>query len=200
MKLKNLPGSIFKSSKNIQNLLENLLQWSRVQTGRIEFNPINFDLNHLANDVVALYQVNAARKKITLSNAIENEYQINADKFMIDTLLRNLVSNSIKFTSQGGEIKILAENIPDEEMLQISIEDTGVGMNDEILSKLFKIDEHVTTKGTEKEKGTGLGLILCKEFIEKHGGKIWAESILGEGSKFKFTIPNIEYNYFPKKI
>ncbi|MCW8850966.1 MAG: ATP-binding protein, partial [Melioribacteraceae bacterium] len=75
-------------------------------------------------------------------------------------------------------------------MLQISIEDTGVGMSDQILSKLFKIDEHVTTKGTEKEKGTGLGLILCKEFIEKHGGRIWAESILGEGSKFKFTIPN----------
>ncbi|MCW8850398.1 MAG: PAS domain S-box protein, partial [Melioribacteraceae bacterium] len=178
--IKEFTSSIFKSSKNIQNLLENLLQWSRVQTGRIEFNPINFDLNHLANDVVALYQVNAARKKITLTNAIENDLQINADKFMIDTLLRNLVSNSIKFTSQGGEIKIFAEEIPDEKMLQISIEDTGVGMTDQILSKLFKIDEHVTTKGTEKEKGTGLGLILCKEFIEKHGGKIWAESTLGE--------------------
>ena len=189
VEIKEFTSSIYKSSKNIQNLLENLLQWSRVQTGRIEFNPINFDLNNLANDVVALYQVNAARKKISLSNVIENEFQINADKFMIDTLLRNLVSNSIKFTSQGGEINILAEEIPNEEMLQISIEDTGVGMTDEVLAKLFKIDEHVTTKGTEKEKGTGLGLILCKEFIEKHGGKIWAESTLGEGSKFKFTIP-----------
>ena len=174
--IKEFTSSILNPLRTFKILLENLLQWSRVQTGRIEFNPINFDLNHLANDVVALYQVNAARKKITLSNAIENDYQINADKFMIDTVLRNLVSNSIKFTTQGGEIKIIVEEIPIEEMLQISIEDTGVGMSEEVLSKLFKIDEHVTTKGTEKEKGTGIGLILCKEFVEKHGGKIWAES------------------------
>ena len=187
--IKEFTGSIYKSSKNIQNLLENLLQWSRVQTGRIEFNPINFDLNHLANDVIALYQVNAARKKITLFNSIDSDYQINADKFMIDTVLRNLVSNSIKFTSQGGEIKIIVENNDEQEMLNVSIEDTGVGMTQEVLAKLFKIDEHVTTKGTEKEKGTGIGLILCKEFVEKHGGNIWAESTLGEGSKFKFTIP-----------
>lgn len=187
--IKEFTGSIYKSSKNIQNLLENLLQWSRVQTGRIEFNPIHFDLNHLANDVIALYQVNAARKKIELSNSIENDYQINADKFMIDTVLRNLISNSIKFTPQGGKIQIVLNENSEKNSLQISIEDTGVGMTPEILSKLFKIDEHVTTKGTEKEKGTGIGLILCKEFIEKHGGNIWAESIIGEGSKFKFTLP-----------
>jgi len=194
--IKDFTGSIYKSSKNIQNLLENLLQWSRVQTGRIEFNPINFDFNNLVNDVIALYQVSAARKKIILSNNIEHEYLVKADKFMVDTILRNLVSNSVKFTSQGGEIKVLAEELSGQNMLQISVEDTGVGMKDEILSKLFKIDENITTKGTEKEKGTGLGLILCKEFIEKQGGKIWAESTLGEGSKFKFTIPysNVENN------
>ncbi len=187
--IKDFTGSIHKSSKNIQNLLENLLQWSRVQTGRIEFNPIKFDLNHLTNDVIALYQVNATRKKINLSNSIDEEFYLNADKFMIDTVLRNLVSNSIKFTKQGGEITIVVEEITDEKMFQISVEDNGIGMKDEILAKLFKIDEHVTTKGTDKEKGTGLGLILCKEFIEKHGGKIWAESSIGEGSKFKFKIP-----------
>ena len=165
------------------------MQWSRVQTGRIEFNPISFDLNNLAHDVIALYQVNAARKKIVLTNSIENEYNVKADKFMIDTILRNLVSNSIKFTKQGGEITIVSEELSNEKMLQISVEDTGVGMKEEVISKLFKIDEHVTTKGTDKEKGTGLGLILCKEFIEKHGGQIWAESTLGEGSQFKFTIP-----------
>lgn len=187
--IKEFTGSIYKSSKNIQNLLENLLQWSRIQTGRIEFNPIHFDLNHLANDVIALYQVNAARKKIELSNCIEIDYQINADKFMIDTVLRNLISNSIKFTPQGGKIEIILEENNENNLLQISIEDTGVGMTPEILSKLFKIDEHVTTKGTEKEKGTGIGLILCKEFVEKHGGNIWAESTIGEGSKFKFTLP-----------
>ncbi len=187
--IKEFTGNIYKSSKNIQNLLENLLQWSRVQTGRIEFNPIKFDLSNLVNDVVALYQVNAARKKISLTNDLEKNYSIIADKFMIDTVMRNLVSNSIKFTPQGGEIKICINEEPQESLLQISVADNGVGMKDEILSKLFKIDEHVTTKGTEKEKGTGLGLILCKEFIEKHNGKIWAESTLGEGSKFKFTIP-----------
>ena len=188
--IKEFTSSIYKSSKNIQNLLENLLQWSRVQTGRIEFNPIKFDLSNLINDVVALYQVNAARKKITLTNELEKDYPIIADKFMIDTVLRNLVSNSIKFTRQGGEIKIGINELPEEGLLQIAVSDNGVGMKDEVLAKLFKIDEHVTTKGTEKEKGTGLGLILCKEFIEKHNGKIWAESTQGEGSKFKFTIPN----------
>ena len=186
--IKDFTGSIYKSSKNIQNLLENLLQWSRVQTGRIEFNPINFDLTNLANDVIALYQVNAARKKIMLTNSLENEYYVKADKFMIDTVLRNLISNSIKFTKQGGAITIVSKELSDQKMLQISVEDTGVGMKEEVISKLFKIDEHFTTKGTDKEKGTGLGLILCKEFIEKNGGKIWAESTLGEGSQFKFLI------------
>lgn len=187
--IKEFTGSIYKSSKNIQNLLENLLQWSRVQTGRIEFNPIKFNLNNLVNDVVALFQVNAARKKINLLNDFEKDYEIIADKFMIDTVLRNLVSNAIKFTKQGGEIKIDITEKDEEGHIEVSVSDNGVGMKEEIISKLFKIDEHVTTKGTEKEKGTGLGLILCKEFIEKHDGKIWAESTLAEGSKFKFTLP-----------
>lgn len=186
--IKEFTGSIHKSSKNIQNLLENLLQWSKIQTGRIEFNPINFDLNNLVNEVIALYHVNAARKKITLTADINEQYNLNADKFMIDTIIRNLVSNSIKFTPQGGEIIIKAEE-NEENKLLISIADNGVGMKEEILAKLFKIDEHVTTKGTEKEKGSGLGLILCKEFVEKHAGKIWAESKLEEGSVFKLTIP-----------
>ena len=141
------------------------------------------------NDVVALYQVNAARKKISLVNVIENNYSINADKFMVDTVLRNLVSNAIKFTLQGGEIRIKSELITSESMLQISVEDTGVGMKEDVIKKLFKIDKHITTKGTDKEKGTGLGLILCKEFVEKHGGKIWVESVVSEGSKFNFTLP-----------
>jgi len=189
--IKEFTGNIYKSSKNIQNLLENLLQWSRVQTGRIEFNPIKFDLDNLVNEVVALYQVNAARKKITLVNELEKDYSVVADKFMVDTVLRNLVSNSIKFTKQNGEILISVSDNSEDGCLLVTVADTGVGMKDEILAKLFKIDENVTTKGTEKEKGTGLGLILCKEFIEKHTGKIWAESTIGEGSKFKFTIPYV---------
>ena len=186
--IKEFTNSIYKSSKNIQNLLENLLQWSRVQTGRIELNPINFDLNSLINDVIALYHVNAARKKISLVNKVENQYYVKADKFMIDTLLRNLVSNSIKFTNQGGEIKIIVDDSLEGRLL-VTISDNGVGINEETIEKLFKIDSHVTTKGTEKEKGTGLGLILCKEFVEKNNGKIWVESKIGKGSDFKFTLP-----------
>ncbi|MBK8944024.1 MAG: PAS domain S-box protein [Ignavibacteriae bacterium] len=186
--IKEFTNSIYKSSKNVQNLLENLLQWSRIQTGRIEFNPINFEINNLINDVIALYQVNAARKKITLVNLLEKQYKVNADKFMIDTVLRNLVSNAIKFTPQGGTIKINVEKL-DENNLTISIIDSGVGIKEEIIEKLFKIDSHITTKGTDKEKGTGLGLILCKEFVEKHQGKIWVESKFEEGSEFKFTLP-----------
>lgn len=186
--IKEFTNSIYKSSKNIQNLLENLLQWSRVQTGRIEFNPINFDLNNLINDVIALFQVNAARKKINLISSVEKNYTVRADKFMIDTVLRNLVSNSIKFTNSGGEIKVNVEELSEKE-LTISVSDNGVGIKEEVIEKLFKIDSHVTTKGTEKEKGTGIGLILCKEFVEKHEGKIWVESKIDEGSQFKFILP-----------
>jgi len=189
--IKEFTSSIYKSAKNIQNLLENLLQWSRVQTGRIEYNPIKFDLSNLVNDVVALFQVMAARKKINLLNEVEENYQIIADKFMIDTVLRNLVSNAIKFTHQSGEIKICANENISKGNLQISVSDSGLGIKEEILQKLFKIDENITTRGTEKEKGTGIGLILCKEFIEKHNGQIWVESKLGEGSQFKFNIPYI---------
>lgn len=185
--LKEFTNSIYKSSKNLQNLLENLLQWSRIQTGRIEFNPINFELMHLINDVIALYHVNAARKKITLQNIYDKSYKVNADKFMIDTVLRNLVSNAIKFTPQGGVIKIKVEEA--EENLIVSVVDDGIGIKTEIIEKLFRIDSHVTTKGTDKEKGTGLGLILCKEFIEKHSGTIWVESEIEKGSEFKFTLP-----------
>lgn len=186
--IKDFATSIHKTSKNVHNLLENLLQWSRIQTGRIEFNPNMISLNEQANEVIALYQVNAVRKRISLTNNLDKDYFIKADKFMLNTIIRNLVSNSIKFTKQGGEISIHANEIKEENKIEISIEDTGIGMSEEIQEKLFKIDEHVTTRGTDKEKGTGIGLILCKEFVEKHKGNIWVESEIGVGSKFKFTL------------
>jgi signal transduction histidine kinase len=110
-----------------------------------------------------------------------------ADKAMINTILRNLISNAIKFTYPGGQIIISAEKMPDE--LKISISDNGIGIKKEAIGKLLRIDENNTRIGTQNERGTGLGLILCKEFIEKHQGKIWVESELGKGSKFSFTIP-----------
>jgi two-component system, sensor histidine kinase and response regulator len=143
---------------------------------------------HLINDVIALYQVNAARKKISLQNTVEKNYTVNADKFMIETVLRNLVSNAIKFTPQGGVIKIKVDEENDDNLI-IIVEDDGVGIKEDIIEKLFRIDSHITTKGTDKEKGTGLGLILCKEFIEKHNGTIWVESEIEKGSEFKFTLP-----------
>ena len=187
--IKEFAGSIHKSAKNIQNLLENLLQWSRMQTGGIKFNPNIIKLSDVVEEIVDLYQVNAARKKITLVNDLDNDYPLKADKFMLNTILRNLVSNSIKFTKKYGTIGISAKENLTKKEVEITVTDTGLGMSEEIKNKLFKIDEHVSTKGTEKEKGTGLGLILSKEFVEKHGGKIWVESELGIGSKFKFTIP-----------
>ena len=186
--IKDFASSIHKTSKNVYNLLENLLQWSRIQTGRIEFNPNKISLSEVVDEVIALYQVNAARKKITLFSNLEEEIFIRADKFMLETILRNLISNSIKFTKQTGEISISAKELKNENKVEITVEDTGVGMSSDIKNKLFKIDEHVTTKGTDKEKGTGLGLILSKEFVEKHEGEIWVESELGVGSKFKFTL------------
>ncbi len=185
--IKEFATNIHKAAKNVFNLLENLLQWSRIQTGRIKFSPTQFSLTELTESIIALYLVNAAKKKIKLVNELNVELNVFADKFMIDTVIRNLISNAIKFTKVGGEIKLIVKN--EKDFIKVSVKDNGVGMKDEIKSKLFKIDEHVTTKGTDQEKGTGLGLILCKEFVEKNGGKIWVESEVGKGSEFIFTIP-----------
>ena len=184
--IKEFAANIYKAGKNVFNLLENLLQWSRIQTGRICYSPTTFSLTELSESIIALYIVNATKKKVKLISEITDELNIFADKFMIDTVLRNLISNAIKFTKTGNEIRIQA--VETESEYRISVKDNGVGMEDEIKEKLFKISEHVTTKGTDQEKGTGLGLILCKEFVEKNGGKIWVESEVGKGSEFIFTI------------
>ena len=134
----------------------------------------------------------AERKSIKLINNIPEECYVDADKFMLSTVMRNLLMNAIKFTPKGGEITISISLIEDQnniEFTEISIEDTGIGISKEVQSKLFKIEESVSTYGTEKEKGTGLGLILCKEFVEKHSGRIWVESEVGKGSRFVFTLP-----------
>ncbi len=185
--IKEFSTNIYKSAKNIFNLLENLLQWSRIQSGKIQYSPAQFSLTALIDTIIALFQVNAAKKKVRLTNEVTEEISIFADKFMVDAVIRNLLSNAIKFTKAGGEVKIGV--IKKEDYYQIYVKDNGVGMKEEIKNKLFKIDQHVTTKGTEQEKGTGLGLILSKEFVEKNGGKIWVESEVGKGSEFNFTLP-----------
>lgn len=178
---------IQNSSQNAMNLLLNLLEWSRSQVGKMEFYPQHLEMVSLIDDAIRLLEDSAAQKLITIGTELPPVLCIYADKAMIAAILRNLISNAIKFTCEGGEVVISAKQKTDE--LQITVSDNGVGMSRDVIEKLFRIDQNHTTLGTSKEKGTGLGLILCKEFIEKHGGKIWVDSEEGKGSRFYFTIP-----------
>lgn len=176
-----------KSSKNTFSLLKNLLEWSRSQTGRINIEPSQLSLKELADETISLLRQQAEIKEISIKNHISDEVQVVADRNMISTVLRNLVSNSVKFSNAGGEIHLSA--LPSGDQILTSVEDNGIGMEEEIVSKLFHINEKVKMPGTAKEEGTGLGLILCKEFVEKNGGTISVESKLNAGSKFTFSLP-----------
>ena len=176
-----------KSLKNLLTLLENLLEWSRSQTGNIEFKPEVFDIRSLLKDNRDLLNSQAINKKISIMEELqENKVLVIAHKQSINTVVRNLISNAIKFTPGGGSIKLDVHRKGPEVI--VSIADTGVGMDQQIIEKLFRIDSKHSTKGTDDEKGTGLGLILCKEFVEKNGGKLWVESEENKGSVFYFTL------------
>ncbi|MBA4405982.1 hypothetical protein C0389_01780 [bacterium] len=179
-----------KSAEISHNLLQNLLLWSRAQTGRVEFNPLKLDLHKIVSDNIELLNPTAERKQIKLTSDIVPNTFIFADEDMLNTIIRNLVTNAIKFTNKDGKIKINCVQRADDVMICIS--DNGVGMNDKVKANLFRLDVSQTTFGTDNEAGTGLGLILCKEFVEKHGHKIWVESEVGKGSKFIFTLPYSE--------
>ena len=180
-------GIILESSERAMALLLNLMDWSLSQTGRMEFIPEYFEYIEFINNLTLPYQDIAGQKSITITKELPHTMPVFADKAMISTVLRNLMSNAIKFTRPGGEIMISVEEKPGE--LITAIKDNGVGISPTTVARLFRIDENVTTIGTNKEKGTGLGLILCKEFVENHGGKIWVDSQEGKGSTFSFTIP-----------
>lgn len=180
-------GIIEQSSNRAMDLLMNLMEWSQSQTGRMEFNPEYFELVGLIKDTELLLSGAVKQKSISITINVPSNVPAYADKKMISTVLRNLISNAIKFTHPEGKISISVEEKQAE--LLISVSDTGVGISKVDNEKLFKIDQTYSTSGTKNEKGTGLGLILCKDFVEKHGGKIWAESEEGKGSTFYFTIP-----------
>ena len=180
--------TILQSSHRVLDLLSNLMIWSLSQTGRMKFNPEPFDLAFVIDENLLLFHDIAEQKKIYISKNLEGNMPVIADNGMISTVLRNLISNAIKFTSPDGKIIISAEKEQNE--VTVSVKDTGIGIPESSLEKLFRIDENFSTSGTQNEKGTGLGLILCKEFIEKHGGKIWVDSKPGIGSTFYFTIIN----------
>jgi len=185
--LKELALELDKSVLKINNLLENLLQWSRTQTGKIKYQPEYIAIHEIVKDNIVLFKNNAKEKKITLIDLVDDNTPVWADGNMTDTVIRNLLSNALKYTDEGGSIT-LRSDIKDHKVF-ISIEDTGVGMSDDSKSKIFRIDTLHSTYGTMDEKGSGLGLLLCKEFVEKQGGEIVFESELNKGTTFTFSLP-----------
>jgi signal transduction histidine kinase len=185
--MENYAGLINNSAVQTFRLLENLLEWANSQRGKISFNPVPINLGELFNEEFSMLNEMAIKKNIELINSFNDNLTIIADKNMIKTILRNLISNAIKFTHKNGKVEVKA--MTENQHVEISVSDSGIGMTQEIIAKLFRIDSNLSTRGTENEKGTGLGLFLCREFVEKHGGRIWAESEVGTGSTFKFILP-----------
>lgn len=188
--LKNFISQIYKYSNNTFNLLENLLQWSMVQTGRMPLRPKIINLKSIIEENIELLVGNANNKNIQIEVISDNDCTAYVDTNQITTVVRNLLSNAIKFTPIDGKVSITVDSIQD--FWSVSIKDNGIGISEKDQKKLFLIDSNPTTIGTSQEKGTGLGLILCKEFVERNGGKIWVESIIGKGSSFVFTVPKTE--------
>ncbi len=176
------------SARNIFDLLNDLLEWSQMQRGRADFNPQLLGLNNTATECLKTVTELAKNKCIKIALDIPENQKVKADVNMLQTILRNLTSNAIKFTPPKGKITI-SSTIADNNEVVVAVNDNGIGMTKEILDNLFQIDVNTGRPGTEGEPSSGLGLILCKEFVEKHEGKIWVESEEGVGSQFYFTIP-----------
>ncbi len=191
-KIEQIARIIHQSSKMAVDLLMNLVEWSLSQSGRLEFNPENVQVSDIMNEVESIIIPAASQKRIDVHHELPSHLTVYADKQLIGTVFRNLMSNAIKFTNPGG--KVIVSAVEHNNHLVISIADTGIGIPENKIDKLFRIDESFSTEGTDKEKGTGLGLILCREFVEKHGGRIWVESRSAGDSKttgsiFSFSIP-----------
>ncbi|MCB2194969.1 MAG: tetratricopeptide repeat-containing sensor histidine kinase [Bacteroidetes bacterium] len=178
---------IYESSQNLFNLLSNLLQWSKSQLGSVKLSPVEVNLYDSIDDVLSLLNISIAKKQIAVHNEVNKDTSVKVDKHVISTVLRNLLNNAVKFTDKKGEIRITSK-IKDKNIL-ISVQDSGRGISKENLEKLFKIDQEHSTKGTDNESGSGLGLILCKELVNQSGGDIYVESTLGKGSTFSFSLP-----------
>ena len=186
-KMKLFVDQIIASAKSTLTLLDNLLNWAKNQTGQISFNLEQIILSDVIGEIIEILNSAAKIKNIDLKCNQMEGISVLADKNMLKIVLLNLISNAIKFTELGGKIEISA--ITNQDNTQITISDNGIGMNEAAVHNLFNLEKKIITKGTANEQGSGLGLILCKDFVEKHGGKIWAESIIAKGSHFKFTLP-----------
>ena len=186
--MQELGGTMQKSANNLFKLLENLLEWSRIQRGTTEFNPDNCNLYMLIKNNIDIQASTASQKQLKILNLVPEDVQIFADVSMINTVIRNLLSNAIKFSHRGGMIEIGTKRDVENNSNVVYIKDEGIGMSSFILKNIFRLDQKVSRPGAENEPSTGLGLVLCKEFINKHTGKIWAESEEGKGTTFFFTL------------
>ncbi len=185
-KLAEYAKDVNKAGDRVFDLLQNLLEWSRLQMDGVECEPQTLLLRDLAQETINIFTPIAMEKDVSIANSVRNETAF-ADAEMVRTVIRNLLSNAIKFTPAEGKIEILSTQ--EGGVVQVTVSDTGVGLSQDRLTRIFALDQMVSSAGTDGERGTGLGLPLCKELIEKNGGSIWAESDLENGSKFHFTLP-----------
>ena len=181
-------NKIHESSRDLYTLVDNLLKWSRLELGKMPYEPMMFNLIEEIHPLIKIMSGVAAKKDITLENYIDDNIQPMADRLMLTSVLQNLISNAIKFTPQGGLVKL--SSAQENGRIIINIEDNGVGIKPENQEKLFSLDMGYTSKGTAGEKGTGFGLIIAREMVLKMGGEIWAESTPGKGSVFSFSLQN----------
>ena len=184
---KALVSAIREVSESTYKLLQNLLDWSSVQTGNIAYNPEELDLGGFLTDEFKLQQTLAVEKDLTITFHTKDDVRVKIDKNMISKVVRNIISNAIKYTKNGGHIEITLNN--DDKFASVSVIDSGIGINKENINKLFKVNENYKTHGTNNEEGTGLGLILSKEFLNKNGGDISVESKVNCGTKVTFNLP-----------
>jgi signal transduction histidine kinase len=185
--LKKYSNTIKNAGTNAHKLLLDLLMWARAQRNKIAFAPKEIKIKSEISEILTAFEASAKQKELELKSLVSPEVIIHADITMFHTIVRNLVSNAIKFSLPSGKIEVDVRE--DNKWYEISVKDTGIGINSELQKKLFRIETEFSTVGTANEKGSGLGLLICKEFIEKHGGNIWVKSEVDNGATFFFTIP-----------
>jgi signal transduction histidine kinase len=184
--------SIYRSAKAVYQLLDSLLIWAQLQqVGGMQCLPEPIELKSLTEETLAVFEQTAAQKEIVLSSTIPANYWVQADRLMLETIIRNLVGNALKFTPRGGRVTVTGKNGLEGQAgwVKMSVQDTGVGMSQANIDRLFRLDSNHSTPGTEKEKGSGLGLIICQEMVERNGGQIWVKSEVGQGTAVEFTVP-----------
>lgn len=188
--------SIHRSAKAVYQLLDSLLIWAQLQQegGGMQCQPEPIKLKDLTEGTLAVLEQTAAQKEIILSNAIPANYWVQADRLMLETIIRNLVGNALKFTPRGGQVTVTGKNglTSQAGWVKVSVQDTGVGMSQADIARLFRLDTSHSTPGTEKEKGSGLGLMICQEMVERNGGQIWVKSEAGQGTTVEFTVPMLD--------